>query len=173
QQVPLQNKAQIMGVTHAMKGLAATVGATALAQWAADLEQCAQAEQGTAPKMLLSEETIATVSQLIERSNAALASTMADHFALWIAAQAPAESAPTPSLSKGAALAQENWVADLLEVQTLLLAGNLGAIDKIQDLSKRMTGDHTAKLQEILDAAETLQFSVAEKGIQVLLKGWT
>ena len=171
QQVPLQNKAQIMGVTHAMKGLAATVGATALAQWAADLEQCAQAEQGTAPQMLLSEETIATVSQLIERSNAALASNMADHFALWIAAQAPAESAPTPSLSKEAALAQENWVADLLEVQTLLLAGNLSAIDKIQDLSKRVTGDHTAKLQEILDAAETLQFSVAEKGVQVLLKG--
>lgn len=145
---------------HAMKGMAATVGAAALARLAADLEHRAKTEPGIALELLFSQETLVAFTGLIDRSDAALSATMPRDPAKIETFSATGEVATPP----------EELATRLLEIQTLLRAGNLRAIDMTQELLGLTSGDDKKRVQELLDTTERLQFSAAEKFAQSLLE---
>ncbi|MEO6853002.1 MAG: hypothetical protein ABI410_16360, partial [Rhodoferax sp.] len=136
------------------------VGAAALARLAADLEHRAKTEPGIALELLFSQETLVAFTGLIDRSDAALSATMPRDPAKIETFSATGEVATPP----------EELATRLLEIQTLLRAGNLRAIDMTQELLGLTSGDDKKRVQELLDTTERLQFSAAEKFAQSLLE---
>lgn len=152
---------QACATLHAMKGMAATVGAAALARLAADLEHRAKTEPALAADLLFPNEIFVVFTDLIDRSDALLQALIP---------AAPAEMPPTASDTK--ATSPEQLVTRLMEIQTLLGAGNLRAIDMAQELLALTVGDDKSAVQALLELTERLQFSAAEKAAATLLKGW-
>ncbi len=149
---------------HAMKGMAATVGAAALAKLAADLDRRAKTEQDLAPDVLFSPATVATLTELIERSDAVLWAAVLPEPGK-VAAPQETDKPATPEIP----LAQ--FVARLLEIQTMLRTGNLRAIDMTEELLALTAGKDKPKVQEMLDATKLLQFRAASDVAQLLLEG--
>lgn len=160
-QVHNQNLGQAGAAMHAMKGMAATVGAVALAQLCADLEQRARAETTIVPEVIFPHEVIAALTDLIERSHAALMATMPPDPATLIG----------PDATNKVALPIAQLVTRLLEIQTLLRTNNLRAIDMTKELLSVTTGDDKMRVQGLLDTAERLQFQAAEKTVQSWVEG--
>ncbi len=162
QQVHNNNAAQAGAAMHAMKGVAATVGAAALARLAADLEHRIKTEPSIVLESLFSDRIIAAFTDLIHRSDAALAAHFPDDLANAVATSDTSNTAATP----------DQLVARLLEIQTLLRAGNLRAIDMTQELLSLTAGEDKNCVQQLLDITEQLQFSAAEKSAEALLARW-
>ena len=161
QQVDNQNLGQSGAAMHAMKGMAATVGAAALAQWAADLERRARTETTIAPAVIFPSEVIAALTDLIERSDAALVATMPPD----------PTTLSVPDATNKVALPTAQLVTRLLEIQTLLQTNNLRAIDMTKELLSLTTGDDKMKVQGLLNITERLQFQAAEKTVQSWVEG--
>lgn len=161
QQVDNQNLGQAGVAMHAMKGMAATVGAAALAQLAADLERRARTETTIAPAVIFPSEVIAALTDLIERSDAALVATMPPD----------PTTLSVPDATNKAALPTAQLVARLLEIQTLLQTNNLRAIDMTKELLSLTSGDDKMKVQGLLNITERLQFQAAEKTVQSWVEG--
>ena len=149
---------------HAMKGMAATVGAAALARLAADLERRAKTERSLAPDALFSSAIIATLTELIELSDAALAAALPPD---------PGKVAAPLATDKLALLeiSREQLVTRLLEIQTLLRVGNLRAIDLTEELLALTPCEDKFRVQEMLDATKLLQFRAADDAAQLWLEG--
>ena len=161
QQVDNQNLGQSSAAMHAMKGMAATVGAAALAQLAADLERRARTETTIAPAVIFPSEVIAALTDLIERSDAALVATMPPD----------PTTLSVPDATNKVALPTAQLVTRLLEIQTLLQTNNLRAIDMTKELLSLTSGDDKMKVQGLLNITERLQFQAAEKTVQSWVEG--
>jgi signal transduction histidine kinase/CheY-like chemotaxis protein len=149
---------------HAMKGMAATVGAAALAKLAADLERRAKTEQSLAPDALFPSAIVATLTELIALSDAAL----------WAALPPDLADVVTPLATDPIAtveIPRQQLVTRLQEIQTLLRVGNLRAIDLTEELLALTSGKDKFRVQEMLDATELLQFRAADAAAQLLLEG--
>ena len=68
--------ARAAATMHSMKGVAATVGASSLAKLAAELEYRAKTDKDIAPQVLFSNGVLASLIELVEMSNAALAAAI-------------------------------------------------------------------------------------------------
>ena len=156
-----QDKLPQAGATlHALKGVAATVGATALAKLAADLECATKAQPYVDASILFSHETVAKLIDLIKRSDAILNATMPKEIAK--VARAPAEDLVV--------LSSDHQITMLREIQALLRVGNLRAIDMAEELLALTMGDDREKVQELLNTTKKLEFGAADKHAQSLLE---
>lgn len=159
-QVQREDLAQAGAAMHALKGIAATVGAAALATLAADLEQRTRTETSIAPDRLFSQEVIAALNDLIERSDAALVASMPPN----------PNAMAAPSATDQAALPAAQLLPRLLEIQALLQASNLHALDVTKTLVAVTQGKDRMKAQSLLDVTEQMQFQTAEQAVQSWLK---
>ena len=158
-QVAHKNLAQAGAAMHAMRGMAATLGAAALATMASDLEHRARTETSLAPEALFSDDVIAALTDLAERSEAAL-----------LAAMPPDPGKIERSDTKNrTALPDEQLLARLLEIRSLLQVSNLRAIEMTKELLSLTLGDDKIKAQGLLDITERLQFQAAQKSVQLWL----
>lgn len=161
QQVHNKNLIQAGATMHAMKGMAATVGAAALAKWAAHLEDRARMETSIPAESLFTSEVIAALTDLIDRSDAALAAAMPPDPAMM----------EVPAAADKVALSAEQLVPKLLELQSLLQASNLRAIDMTQELLALTSGDDKMRVQGLLDTIERMQFQTANRSVQSWVEG--
>ena len=149
---------------HALRGAASTLGAAALARLAADLEKRAKTEQGLRSETVFSPSTVRALNDLIDQSDAALAASMLTD----------QSNQSDDALSAGndlVTLTPEQQIAQLLEIQSLLKAGNLRAIELTEELLAKTAGDTRKSVEALLELANNLQFAAAEKAVHTLLEG--
>lgn len=156
QQVLQENLPQASATMHAMKGMAATVGAVALAKWAADLELRAKTEKNLHAPLLFSPEVIDLLTDLLERSDAALAAAMPPD---------PATATP-PHAAALHPISPAQMATRLLEIQAMLQVGNLRAIDMVQELLALAPNADKFKVQQLLDATQLLKFREAQSMVE-------
>ncbi len=147
---------------HTMKGLAATVGARKLATLASDLELLAQNEREKDIANLFSSSILSELAQLLQSSDVALRARVST-------AESTLKDASTPSKNEEA-LSAGALMARLGEIQTLLLAGNLRAVDRIEELWLCASHEQKTMLQDTAASVRALQFPVAARALQLILQ---
>ena len=131
---------------HTLKGLAATLGADALAAAAAQAErQLADAQQSPAAVLSAAGEAIARAS----KSLAALARAMAP----------PAAAHASPGVASASSAG--DLERGLQALAALLRSADMSATDAIENLQQRHAGPHAARLAALGDAIATLDFEHA------------
>ncbi len=177
QQVQAGERVQAGASAHALKGLAATVGAQALAQRASSLEQRARKEAHASAQAIFPPATLAALGDLAHRSDAALRAALAAHAPATAPATAPVAT-PTAKPAGGATrtdapapdaavLAQR-----LRELLLLLQTGNLRALDVVNELLPHGTAAQQPRLQELARSTRQLQFDAATRTVDELLREW-
>ncbi len=160
-QVDNNNLAQSGAAMHAMKGMAATIGATALAKLAADLERRARIETRLAPALIFSPETLEALTDFIKRSEAALMAAMPPN----------PDPLQTPNPANLVALPTEQLVTRLREIKALLQASNMHAIALAKELLDVTSGDDKNRALALLALTEQLQFQAAEETVESWVDG--
>lgn len=159
------NAAELAGAgatMHALKGLAATVGARKLAAVASDLEQQVRKNRHAEVSSVFPPATLARLEQLLTASDAALRA------ALSASQPEPAsQQASTPALETAS---PAQLLARLSEIKMLLLAGNLRAVDLVEELLQHLSSDDQTSLQDVIARTRDLQFPAAAQAVQRFLE---
>ncbi len=159
------NAAELAGAgatMHALKGLAATVGARKLAAVASDLEQQVRKNRHAEVSSVFTAATLARLEQLLTASDAALRA------ALSASQPEPAsQQASTPALETAS---PAQLLARLSEIKMLLLAGNLRAVDLVEGLLQHLSSDDQTRLQDVIARTRDLQFPAAAQAVQRFLE---
>nr|WP_230623382.1 Hpt domain-containing protein [Chromobacterium subtsugae] len=149
--------AQRAATLHSLKGIAATVGAAALARRAGELEQCAKP---SAPRPLDADawrEAAMALQQLAKDSVRQLARRLPEP----VAAAAPA-AAP--------ALSIQEWRERLQAIQPLLERGNLAAIDLATALLPLAGERMRPQVESLVAQVGRLQFAPALHLLKTLIE---
>jgi len=147
------NEQAVAATLHALKGVAATVGAQALADIAADWEQKAKGGILPSTQVALWQALPTRLRQMVERSHAALQSQMP---------RAATEARQTIDAELDPAI----WWPRLKELDLLLARGNLAAIDEVERLVAMAPGKLKQEVENLLAVIQSLEFDAA----QALLK---
>ncbi|OHX11468.1 hypothetical protein BI347_17520 [Chromobacterium sphagni] len=139
---------------HALRGIAATVGATTLARYASRLEQYAQSSATQPFDAGLWLNAANTLHQLVTESVDKLSARMPP----------PASAAPSPPLSPA------EWRAQLRAMLPLLESGNLDAIDHAAALLSLSEDKVKPQLHDLVEQVRRLQFAPAAQIIKTLME---
>ncbi|MEN7431906.1 PAS domain S-box protein [Chromobacterium sp. TRC.1.1.SA] len=149
--------AQLAMTLHSLKGIAATVGASALARYAGELEQSAQPAKDPeldAQAWRRAESALRKLAQdSVEKLHSRLPPLTVDE-----------PAAPPPSL------APEEWKSRLEAILPLLENGNLAAIDQAMALLP-LASEHTRRqVENLAEHVGKLQFSHAVQIVKTLIE---
>lgn len=150
----------IANVLHALRGVAGTVGALALAKQAAALEALARTSPQTDTAQLLPSEMISTLAKLIRDSNERL------HRAF--DAEDMPESSSKPDVFPWSPAKRNSWLKELL---IMLVAGNMRALDLVGDLELHTPDSQRAVTTRLASQIRDLEFDAAVQTAKQLLDG--
>ncbi|SUX54028.1 CHASE domain-containing hybrid sensor histidine kinase/response regulator [Chromobacterium vaccinii] len=155
QQLESGDTAQGAATLHALKGIAATVGAAALARQAGELEQRARQSDGSELDAEAWRGAAETLQRLVAESVAKLDGRLPA-----APSAAPAETPP---------LTPQEWKERLLEILPLLESGNLAAIDLAMALPPLAGGHIRQQVESLAEQVGRLQFAPAAQIVKTLI----
>ena len=153
------NRDQALLSLHSLKGISATMGATALAALAAEFEARLKAGATLDSQDWLEAVEIAQLQQLLESSSADMAALAAQLATASESELEPAQDLPTEELKR-----------QLQHIVELLAADNLAVLDSIESLYRILSPDQQQQLELLKDHIGALEFAEATAAIQTLLK---
>ncbi len=134
-------------VLHSLKGSAASLGAKALARRAGELEQCLKQQPEHARQLLADPPTLHHLQELLASS--------VEQLGLWLAGCA---QPGLPGEAESTTLSASDWQQQCAELQVLLAAGNMRALE----LSEAMAASNPAAwFAEVAAQVNALRFSEA------------
>lgn len=149
------NTAEVKATLHTIKGVAGTVGAKGLSQFAANLEAQFKVDEPPLPQAVVSLSDIEQLLELIDQSNRELAALV--------------PSAQTNS-QQPKSIDGDKLKHDLKELRQLLLEDNLQALDEAEQLSDKLTAGQQQKLGVLIEHINSLAFSEALSTLDNILE---
>ncbi|MBA2926725.1 PAS domain S-box protein [Pseudomonas sp. P7] len=147
---------RVADTLHALRGVAATVGATALAKQAGEWEVLARKTPPNAPVLTL--DVIASLAGLMKASNEGLQSAF-DTGSILIPREEPKESHWSP----------EQRIASLEELLVMLVAGDMRALDHVAELEAHTPRSLRTVIDRLVKQVRDLNFDDAIQTAKHLL----
>lgn len=149
---------RVADTLHALRGVAATVGATALAKQAGEWEVLARKTPPSVPAPGLPLDVIASLAGLMKASNEGLQSAF-DTVSMLTSREEPEKSPWSP----------EQRIASLEELLVILIAGDMRALDHVADLEAHTPKHNRAVIEPLVNQVRNLDFDDAIKTAKQIL----
>lgn len=150
------NQKAVATALHSLKGTSGTMGAKALSEFSADLEQKIKSSQSYNWSLVLSSRTMEKLRDIAEASITAMQQLYSE-FAV-----------TSTDASPGSELDGEDLRRQLVDIIPLLEADNLRALELIESISAKLSNANKSRLEPLVSQVNSLDFASAIKTINRL-----
>ena len=151
----------VASTLHALKGVASLMGAKAVSLKCSGLEKIMLSKEIAEENKKLSAQSLHELSHLLNNSVAKLEQSFKEVLSV---------KESDLDIRPDVIFTSEDWEREFESITPLLVADNLLAIEKLEELFGKLSNFDKKQLEKILSYANTLQFSLAIEAINNLLK---